>query len=323
MNKYTLCMVFSILLPLSKGWAMQVMDDSALAQQTGQDGITVSLDFPNSTISYSELAITDTNGMSGATGAASLVLAPTTYGTDRGIRFFNDTTANNLATQPVTIKMDADGNSSKPVLNTEIGLPTDLRRIRINPFSVYLANGSGSVFDAGTRVINATGTVKSTGVREILRVGTNGIDINFLANNPVKMNVQLGNAPQGHMFMFTSGSITQIKNDPLYPIEVMSNNLVATGNSSLKLNFDLSANNMTTGISLVGFYGDIIDSGLVLGKAGTTDKFNLTLSNIVAGTTTAAGQSSTSFNNLKNASIGTIGLVGASVTNLKMTVKGL
>lgn len=319
MNKYTLCMVFSILLPLSKGWAMQVMDDSALAQQTGQDGITVSLDFPNSTISYSELAITDTNGMPTATGAASLVLAPTTYGTDKGIRFFNDPTANTLATQPVTIKMDAEGNGAKPVLNTEIGLPTDLRRIRINPFSIYLSNGSGSVFDAGTRVLNATGTVKATGVREIVKLGTNGIDINFLANNPVKMNIQLGNAPQGHMFVFTGGSITQIKNDPLYPIELISNN--SSSNSSLKLNFDLSATNMATGISLVGFYGDIVNSGLVLGKDGTTDKFNLTLSNVVAGTT--GSQSATSFNNLKNASIGTVGLVGASVTNLKMTVKGL
>lgn len=88
----------------------------------------------------------------------------------------------------------------------------------------------------------------------------------------------------------------------------------------LKLNFDLSSTN-AAGISMVGFYGDIVNSGLVLGKDGTTDKFNLTLSNVVAGTT--GSQSATSFNNLKNASIGTIGLVGASVTNLKMTVKGL
>jgi len=65
--------------------------------------------------------------------------------------------------------------------------------------------------------------------------------------------------------------------------------------------------------------------GLVFGNVGTSDKFNLSLNNLMIG---QAGSSSTvypsaTFNGLPNASIGSMGAIGTSVTNLKMKVSGM
>jgi hypothetical protein len=319
------CIVLMLLGSLPVGaLAMQPLDDAGLAQATGQDGISISLNYPNSTINVSELALIDQNGIAGSTthtAAASLVMAPTTYSSTQGIRFFNDVTLNNAATQPITIVMDTDGNAGKPLLNMSIGLPSDMRRIRIDPFSIYAATGSVSIYSANRILNGATPSLRATGVNELLRVGTQGIDITF-TNSPVRLNLQLGNAPQAHMFVFSSGSLLRIGNDAsgANPIQIMSKN--SSGNSSLKLDFSLSANNQTTGFQLAGFYGDFDNDSFVFGRAGTTDKMDLVISNLVAGSTTAPADVN-SFAGLKNASMGNIGLIGATVTNLKVNVKGL
>lgn len=302
--------------------AIESMDDAALAAQTGQDGINIGLQFPSSTISYDQVLLTDTNGMTGAVSPASLVVAPTTRGVDQGVRLFK--ADGSLTATPLLIKLDADGNGIKPVLNANISFPTDLKRINISPFSIYLAPTASSVFTS-SRASGTTGTLRSD-VSEVLRVGGTGIDVTLTdynvtsnPNNVLGVNIQLGNAPQGHMIMLTGGSIAEIKNDPAAPIQVMSKN--ASTSSSLKLNFNLSAFNTATGFRLSGFYGDLNDAGFTFGKAGDTDKFNLVLSDVVAGT---AGQADSAvFNGLKNASMGSIGLIGAKATNLKVNIKGM
>lgn len=341
MHKYNLVLAVGLLFSTANVWALQAMDDSALAEQTGQDGITVALQYPDSTISFSEAIITDTNGMTGASGKASLVIAPDTYSSSNGITFFKDKTSETLATAPINIKMDADGNAGAPVLNAAISLPSDMERIRINPFSVYLATDSDSIFTA-RKVDGTTLNTFRPGVTELLRVNGKGIDTVFKTDDPVTVNIQLGNTPQGHMFMFTGGSILCMGNnascmsvpgaDGANPIEILSKN--SSGESSLKLGFTLSATKeadgspSATGFRLAGFYGDINSDGLTFGKAGSTDKLDLVLNNVVAGVAGAATASSDPiekqiFNNLKNGSMGNFGIVGATVSNLKMNVRGM
>lgn len=328
MHKYNLALAVGLLFSTANAWALEAMDDGALAAQTGQDGITVALQYPDSTISFSEAIITDTNGMTGATGNASLVIAPETYSSTQGIRFFKDNSSTTLATAPINIKMDADGNAGSPVLNAAISLPSDMQRIRINPFSIYLATGSNSIFST-RKVDSATSNTFRTGVTELLKVNGEGIDTIFKSGDPVTINIQLGNTPQGHMFQFTGGSILCMGNnascmsapgtDGSNPIEIMSKN--SSGNSSLKLGFTLRATNQTTGFRLNGFYGDVNSDGLTFGKAGVTDKVDLVLNNVVAGV--SGVQDPNTFNNLKNGSMGNFGVVGATVSNLKMNVKGM
>ena len=307
----------ALVMPAFAVQAMEQLDDHQMAASTGQDGITIGIQLPNSTISFSQIGLVNVADRSNPTSPrASLVMAPNNYSPTQGIRFF--TGAGTPTLQPFTIKVDADANAGDPLLNVNFALPTDLERIRINPFSVYIANGSGSVFSS--RRTNGVGSnTLRAGVTEMLRVGTNGIDIKFKASDTVALNMQLGAEAQGHMFQFASGTFLSFSNDPLYPIEVVSTN--GAQKSSLKFNLDIRASNQTTGFALAGFYGDVSANGLVIGKDGWTDKLDIRINNIIAGDIPAV--SPTAFNGLANGSMGNIGLEGVRVENLKINVAGL
>ncbi|MFA9202722.1 MAG: DUF6160 family protein [Flavobacteriales bacterium] len=306
-----------LVMPAFAVQAMEPLDEQQLAAATGQDGITIGIQLPNSTISFNQLGLTHVADRSNpASARASLVMAPNNYSPTQGIRFF--TGAGTPTLQPFTIKVDADANAGDPLLNVNFALPTDLERIRINPFSVYIADGSGSIFSS--RLTNGAGSnTLRAGVTETLRVGTNGIDIKFKAGDTVALNMQLGAEAQGHMFQFTGGSLLQVVSNS--PIEVMSLNNGGTTQTSLKLNLDISATDQVTGFRLNGFYGDISANGLVIGKDGWTDKLDIRINNIIAGDIPAV--SPTAFNGLANGSMGNIGLEGVRVENLKINVAGL
>ncbi len=307
----------ALVMPAFTVHAMEQLDDQQMAASTGQDGITIGIQLPNSTISFNQLGLVSIDDRSNpASSRASLVMAPNNYSPTQGIRFF--TGAGTPTLQPFTIKVDADANAGDPLLNVNFALPTDLERIRINPFSVYIADGSGSIFSS--RLTNGVGSnTLRAGVTEMLRVGTNGIDIKFKASDTVALNMQLGAEAQGHMFQFTGGSLLQVVSNS--PIEVMSLNNGGTAQTSLKLNLDISATDQVTGFRLNGFYGDISASGLVIGKDGWTDKLDIRINNIIAGDIPAV--SPTAFNGLANGSMGNIGLEGVRVENLKINVAGL
>ena len=81
------------------------------------------------------------------------------------------------------------------------------------------------------------------------------------------------------------------------------------------------------GFSLNGFYASIegnagsIPGALVFGNKTTSDKLNLSLNNIMLGDKNASNANN--FNGLQNGSLGNIGAVGISATNLKMRVSGM
>ena len=306
-----------LVMPAFTVHAMEQLDDHQMAAATGQDGITIGIQLPNSTISFNQIGLVSIDDRNNpASSRASLVMAPNNYSPTQGIRFF--TGAGTPTLQPFTIKVDADSNAGDPLLNVNFALPTDLERIRINPFSVYIADGSGSIFSS--RLTNGAGSnTLRAGVTETLRVGTNGIDIKFKAGDTVALNMQLGAEAQGHMFQFTGGSLLQVVSNS--PIEVMSLNNGGTAQTSLKLSLDISATDQAQGFRLNGFYGDISASGLVIGKDGWTDKLDIRINNIIAGDIPAV--SPTAFNGLANGSMGNIGLEGVRVENLKINVAGL
>ena len=213
----------ALVMPAFAVQAMEQLDDHQMAAATGQDGITIGIQLPNSTISFNQIGLVSIDDRSNpASSRASLVMAPTNYANDQGIQFFNSTTLATPTTQPFTIKVDADANAGDPLLNVNFALPTDLERIRINPFSVYIADGSGSIFSS--RLTNGAGSnTLRAGVTETLRVGTNGIDIKFKASDTVALNMQLGAEAQGHMFQFTGGSLLQVVSESPYRVMSLNN----------------------------------------------------------------------------------------------------
>ena len=307
----------SILALSHSAFALEQMNDQDLASQTGQDGITIKLGV--SAVAFDQVSLIDTDGMTGATGSAALVIAPlvkpTATGGSTQINFLNagGTAVNNLFT--ATIDSDGGAVSSDAFANINLAF-SELKKITIDPFAIYLApttNNSRTIGSVGS--VFGSGTTLRAGVSKLLQIGsgTEKLTVNF--KDALGVNIQLGNAPQGHLVTL-SGSLQSIN---IPKIKIFSNNAGAT--SSLSLDAELKATNASTGVSLGGFYVDVVPGGLNFGKTGTTDKFDLTLNNVVAGEIGVSDPNT--FNGLKNGPMGNFGMVGASVTNLKVNVKGM
>ena len=306
----------SILALSHSAFALEQMSDQDLASQTGQDGITIKLGV--SAVAFDQLSIIDSDGMVGtpSTGSAALAIAPITSTGSVKVNFLNagGTAVNNLFT--ATIDSDGGATPSGAFANINMAF-SELKQVTIDPFAIYLAptlninrkiGSTGSVF---------TGTALRSGVSKLLQIGdaSNKLSVNF--KDPMAANIQLGNAPQGHLIQL-SGSLQSIN---IPKIKIFSKNTVASEDNSLSLDAAITATNSATGIRLDGFYMDVKPEGLIFGKTGATDKFDLTLNNVVAGKLDASAPNT--FDGLKNGSMGSFGLVGASVTNLKVNVKGM
>jgi hypothetical protein len=185
----------------------------------------------------------------------------------------------------------------------------------------------GSIFNSGTT------TLKSTNIKELLRVGdnisNNNIDVKFITNNKPRMNIQLGASPQGHLVMF-GGAIDSVCGTDSGCKMMLVADYTTAGNPSTAygVGFDLQMTGKdANGFSLNGFYASIegnagsIPGALVFGNKTTSDKLNLSLNNIMLGDKNASNANN--FNGLQNGSIGNIGAVGISATNLKMRVSGM
>lgn len=318
-------------------WSMQALNETDLANATGQDGVNIGLNFNNSTISYSDLSLLDKTGIpakadynctNGTNCAASLSIAPWQYAGNSGIQLKNQNGAAINGDQ-IVIQMDADANNTKPVFNALISLP-QVRQIEFSSFSIYMVAGEGlyatprtlGQFDEGKR---------KNSFSEIIAIP--GLRISLL--DPLKFNIQLGSQPQGHLFKIVGGSINKIESlNAGHPIRIKSRNdagNVTNGNIDLGLviqasdqstnskGFRLYAHN-DNGENFSGVYGDLVNTGLVIGATGTTDKFDIFVNNIQLGTGSPATLDN--FNNVKNGSIGNIGIKGIAVTDFKATVRG-
>ncbi|ENU96208.1 hypothetical protein F970_01315 [Acinetobacter sp. CIP 102082] len=141
------------------------------------------------------------------------------------------------------------------------------------------------------------------------------------------MNIQLGASPQGHLVML-DGAIDSVCAPTTTQPNGCSFNLVSE-TTGLKFDLQMSGKD-ANGFSLNGFYAGIeagagsIPGAVVFGNTGTSDKLNLSLNNIKMGDEIPVGNlNSNIFNGLQNGSLGNIGAVGVSATNLKMRVSGM
>ena len=316
-NKILGCISLICFAPFT--FAMQPLDDQSLSATTGQDGINIGIGINK--VQFNQVSLIDTNGYGAQATSyakrASLVVAsrnasPTTL-------TFNG--ANN--TPSLNIVADTDGGiNNKAFANLAVSFANQITGLTISPFSIYLAGTNSTSSSTGSKSI-FTGTNLNSDVKELLRVGSN-IDVNFVSGNAPKMNIQLGNAPQGHMIQF-GGAISSICSAGC-PITLVSNytdtqtpaNSYSTG---ITFNLSLKATDTTNGYSLNNFYSGVETGGFVFGNTGDSSKLDAGLSNVTLGTT---GQSNaTVFNGVQNGPIGNIGAVGASFKDLKVKISGM
>ena len=347
-NKKLGCLSLLLLSPMAM--AMQPLDDQSLSATTGQDGISVGVNLAK--VNFNQAAIIDTDGFTttalgstvALTSKAALVMAASqgaaspTIGVDFVQTFNADGSIVHNPAQLLNMSIDSDAGAANggAFANIALSLGNGVNGMRIRPFSVYLAPDR---YDANTenhaisslvgstytqQSIFSTGTtLKSPNIKELLRV-SNNIDIKFVSNNKPTMNLQLGASPQGHMVMF-GGAIDSICGPTTANPDGCTLNLVS-GTTAAKFDLQMSGED-ANGFSLNGFYAGIeagagsIPGAVVFGNTGTSDKLNLNLNNVWLGD--AGASNANSFNGLQNGSLGNIGAVGISATNLKMRVSGM
>jgi hypothetical protein len=300
-------------------YAMDVLDDTQLAQLTGQDGISITIQPKSATqaglIGFSDAAFIDRDGLTGTTGAsirnvsAGTSTAYTGVGSvllnmraNSGIQLLTSTGTYSVGA--ITIDMDADGSagqSSKPMLYMTVNLPADVVKIKadIQDFSVRADTLSG------LNVV--TGSVEKPIVQF-----SQGID--FTLASQLKLAIVLGAegtaANMNHFVTLVSANFSSID---LGTVTLPSIGGLANESS-------LSAKVKLTNLDLSGAYLDVVSTGLTFGKA-TIGPFNATITDLTAGT---VGQSSaTVFNGTKVGSLGSFGANGITTTNFKMTVSGM
>ncbi|MBJ9986008.1 FilA [Acinetobacter sp. S40] len=288
--------------------AMQPMDDQSLSATTGQDGINIGVGM--SKVQFNQISLIDTNGIANTSygSRAGMTLASTTN-TPVTLNFSG---ANNSPTFNIVVDTDAGANN-KAFANLAISFANQITGLTLSPFSIYLV-GTNSTSSISSSKSIFTGTSLNSDIKELIRVGSS-VNVNFISGNSPKMNIQLGNAPQGHMIQF-GGAIGSICSGGC-PITLISDNSGAGASFTVAL----KANDTTNGFLLNNFYAGIESGGFVFGNTGTSSKLDASLSTVTLGTT---GQSSsTVFNGIQNGPIGNIGAVGASVTDLKVKISGM
>ncbi len=314
MNKNKIYVLTMLMMPLTQIMALEALDDQTLSTTTGQDGINVGISLPK--VDVAQVALIDKDGIGSKilnqdyNQSASLTMAGVSN-TPMSINFVG-------ANQSPTIQavIDTDAGNGKAFANIGLGFGSQITGLKMSPFAVYLSNTNATTGLGKSKDVFTAAGALNTGVTKFVEIGSasNNFEINFVQGNSPSLNIQLGNVPQSQMIKF-SGAIQSICGTGSgCPIAVIS------GDTSAKVDFQVKGN-AATGISLNGFYAGIEPTGFVFGNTGASSKMDVAFNNVMLGNDAAI--SPTIFNALPNGSMGSFGAVGASVKDLKVSIRGL
>lgn len=184
----------------SSAFAMEAMEDEALSETTGQDGVTVSIQPPAAGITFSTV-IHDSNGFTGATSAGAIVFGNATGATGTGLGHIV-TNIDTPGTTTIDLLIDATGDidagtaGNQAALNIDVTIPTGttiqtgtLSAARSTGAGLALTDPTGVIMDNMTLTLGATNLditlgneVATTG--QMIRVNTTmtgGLDITNFA----------------------------------------------------------------------------------------------------------------------------------------------
>ncbi len=166
---------------------LQSLDDSELSAATGQDGISITI----AGDIVADMIIHDKDGYQAA-GITGPSAADVALNGEAGAIVLDGFSIRDTGTtkKGITLHIDADANAGAPVLNVNVALPDELT---INTGTIYVAESGG--VDA----LTAAQYEDSTKAKIL-------DDIEIVLGN-AKMNIQLGNAPQG-AFIAMDGEIS-------------------------------------------------------------------------------------------------------------------
>lgn len=303
-----LVMVFALVVGVSvNSYALEALDDSTLANTTGQDGLTVKIENDTGTIKLNRLRYIDADGFAdnGQTSPAGLGI---NFDANNSVRLCGGTTASSgcaTKNQLAKVVVDTEGGEGKPFLNASL---TTYAK------SLYLGINNISVLSGTTNTTTGRIELNTAAEKPIVKF-SNGITVNMA--NPIMANLQLGNQPQGHMLLVNSNTLSSVD----FGL-VLLPSYITDGNNKSVENSQLSTQVKLTNVVVPASYADIdANNGLVFGMDG-----DLTVGSLaITGTTFGSiGKSNANiFNGLPNAAIGDITLKNIKVTDLNVSVKGM
>ncbi len=300
----------SLLSPLLPAYALQDLSDQQLAATTGQDGLTVKIN-PKTNGVAGVLGVSKVYYTQRDTSALTSGSAVATMNSNSGIVFCTVANCSAKSSNGIVLTSDADGQAgtgAKVMWFLGLTMPTDATTIRLDIKSLNLVAGTLSDATRNKRVTYGT----EQGVINF----SNGITLTTTA--PLQLMAGLGNsnAAMGGLIKLTQANFSKID----FGTMTLVNSSDAVGTST-PAKGQMSLGATITGLNLTGSTLNLnATDGLVFNKAGTTDKFNVDLTNITLGN---AGAATTGiFDGTQVAPIGNMGIQGIQVSNLKVTVKG-
>lgn len=250
-----LALVSAMFAATSGAFAMEALDEEAMAATTGQDGITVTITLANP-ISMNQI-IHDKDGWAGAgtpQGGAIVIGDVGTSTTPNG--------GMSIALGgALTLDIDADGGNAggtAPYLNIGVSLTG---ATTISTGDLRVASSATSAAGGGI------GTIDDTAATTYSSVIMNSMDIVLGATN---LNIQLGNEPQGHMIVVDTvmtGGLT-INNMSLNDansggsISMVSQHLYDAGGTDLSVAANIDVTGSGLAIELAQF-GDVANGASV------------------------------------------------------------
>lgn len=186
MNFKKLLLATAITTISSASFAMQAMDEEALSETTGQDGLTITINPPDAGIT-ADIVIHDKDGLSGIVGSGSTF-------TNSGAILFDGFVLNpSGATSTISIVIDATGDAlaaagTDPQLNIDITLPGSTV---ISTGAIFVANSNG------------VGTVTPFDAQQTILA-----NMNITLVGATLINMQLGSERLGDSMINVSTTIT-------------------------------------------------------------------------------------------------------------------
>lgn len=270
----------ALLLPLT-AQAMQPLDDDALGQQTGQAGVTIEMSPVIATASA--VRWVDGNGFSGATSSGQVVLSG----------FGVETTG-----API-ITIDAGNNGSGSLVHADLSLSGDIK-LFLEKLSVA----------AGSTAAQAAATGKTVLVVNRADADLQDKYINIDLASPIRLSLDLGGQPSGHLVTFNQLQINEINVNGGFAL--LDANAAGCAACGLELSgFKVTK---TTGQSYIDLSGSGMGvdatAGLKL-TLGSNVKMDMETGNIRLGDLTGTGPS-----------VGQLTMRGLDVSGMTVSVRG-
>ncbi|WP_410210634.1 DUF6160 family protein [Aquirhabdus sp.] len=324
MKLFTQLALVSAIASTSSAFAMQSMDDAALSNATGQDGITILISLPSNTLKIDQIAVFDGDGTTGALESGAIVLGKTANGAGiaAGTAPTLGTGFSIAASGPIGVVIDSSGGGASgattgaaPILNIAVKLPATLN-VTTGDIGVAGAQGAAGAYKVDANTTTGKGVVK---ILNSMTIGLGGASLNIQLGTPT--------AAQGAMIAanatLTNGlsiaNIGLIDGSTNYTGTLGIGNLTLTGGgaasaSDLKLianiDFGTAANLTTQGITNADGTA-VTAGGMVIGLGNATAgsaKYNAYMQGVTLGDAAST--------------LGDVRVTGLDLTGAKVVIQG-